>query len=46
MSKTLHTYSKPIKLEVEYKYDSNYKKVYNIKKLKKQFSDIAKILSR
>jgi len=46
MNKTEHTYSKPINLEVEYKYDSNYKKVYNIKKLKKQFSNLAKILSR
>ncbi|QDP54419.1 MAG: hypothetical protein GOVbin7581_1 [Prokaryotic dsDNA virus sp.] len=41
MNKQKHTYSKSISLEVEYKYDENYKKVYNLKKLKRQFQVIA-----
>jgi len=44
MNKTKHTYSTPIKLEVEYKYDSAYRKVYNIKKLKRYFNMITEKL--
>ena len=41
MSKTKHTYSKPLELEVEYKYDKDYKKVYNLKKLRRHFKSLA-----
>tara|TARA_B100001094_G_scaffold7119_1_gene6356 strand:- start:4870 stop:5007 length:138 start_codon:yes stop_codon:yes gene_type:complete len=37
MSKLLHTYCEPIKLEVEYKYDKDHNKVYNLKQLKRHF---------
>ena len=46
MNKTKHIYSAPLKLEVEYKYDNDYKKVYNIKKLKSEFKNITRLLSR
>ena len=40
MDKTIHTYSKEIKLEVEYTYDHKFNKVYNIKSVKKNFKSI------
>lgn len=40
MSKSRHTYCEPIKLEVEYKYDKDYNKVYNLKQLRRHFKNL------
>ena len=44
MNKSIHTYSKPVELEVEYKYDQDYNKVYNLKKLRRSFKRLADTL--
>ena len=44
MDKTDHIYSKDIKLDAEYSYNKDYKKVYNLKKLRRQFNIILKNL--
>ena len=44
MDKTRFTYASDIKLEAEYTYDKNYKKVYNVKKLRRQFNILLKNL--
>jgi hypothetical protein len=44
MNKLKNTYANEIKLEAQYSYDKDYKKVYNIKELRKQFNNIIKKL--
>jgi len=44
MSENNHIYSKDIKLDAEYSYNKDYKKVYNLKKLRRQFNIILKNL--
>ena len=44
MEKTNYIYANDIKLEAEYTYDKNYKKVYNVKKLRRQFNIVLKNL--
>ena len=46
MDKTKNVYSKEIRLNVVYTYDKNYNKVYDIKKMKKQFSNLIDKLKR
>ena len=40
MSKKNHTYQENFEIGVEYTYDDNYKKVYNVKKLKRKIKSI------
>ena len=40
------TYAKEIKLALEYRYDKHDKKIYNVKKLKREFNNFVKILQR
>lgn len=44
MDKNNHIYSKDIKLDAEYSYNKDYKKIYNLKKLRRQFNIILKNL--
>ena len=44
MDKTKSTYARDIKLEAEYTYDKDYKKVYNLKKLRRHFNIVLKNL--
>ena len=44
MDKTNHIYANDIKLEAEYTYDKDHKKVYNVKKLRRQFNILLKNL--
>jgi hypothetical protein len=41
-----HIYAKEIKLDAEYTYDKNDRKVFNVKKLKREFNNFVKILQR
>ena len=41
-----HIYAKEIKLDAEYTYDQNHKKVFNVKKLKREFNNFVKILQK
>ena len=44
VDKSKHIYSNDIKLEAEYHYNKNYDKIYNIKKLKREFKHIVNSL--
>ena len=46
MDKTIHIYSKEVKLEVEYTYDQELNKVYNIKSIKRNFKNLMDKLKR
>jgi len=46
MNKQKHTYQEDFEIGVEYSYDSNYKKVYDITKLKRKFKTIIETLKR
>jgi hypothetical protein len=41
-----HIYAKEIRLDAEYTYDKNDRKVFNVKKLKREFNNFVKILQR
>tara|TARA_Y100001972_G_scaffold79245_1_gene96270 strand:+ start:20742 stop:20876 length:135 start_codon:yes stop_codon:yes gene_type:complete len=43
--KRLHIYAKEVKFDAEYKYDKNDKKVYNVKKLRREFNNFLKKIS-
>ncbi|QDP61313.1 MAG: hypothetical protein Unbinned1524contig1000_70 [Prokaryotic dsDNA virus sp.] len=40
MNKQKHTYQEDFEIGVEYSYDKDYKKVYDIEKLKRRFKHI------
>ncbi len=40
MNKQGHTYQEDFEVGVEYTYDKNYKRVYNIKKLKRKLKNV------
>lgn len=44
--KRLHIYAKEVKFDAEYKYDKNDKKVYNVKKLRREFNNFLKKISQ
>lgn len=46
VDKSKHIYSNDIKLEAEYYYNKNYDKIYNIKKLKREFKHIVNNLKQ
>jgi len=46
MEKQKHTYEEDFEVGVEYSYDSNFKKVYDIAKLKRKFKTIIENLKR
>ena len=47
MNKQKHTYSKNINLELEYTYDKNNNKVYDLKSMRQQFKElVAKLKSK
>ena len=40
MSKKNHTYQEDFEIGIEYTYDENYRKIYNVKKLKRKLKTI------